>query len=269
MKLISFLSLLILAAPLRADTTITITADNTLKGVLQELTQVWADKQPDTSVELQFANSENLQKQLVDNKAGDVLIFADASDLKEATKRGYILSADQKQIAHNDLIVYGRKGLLADEELEWFDLVAREWETISLGDPARTASGRAVQAALQKRNLTARLKGDGTRLCGNEVVALDCARRGEVEAVFLLRTDLGKTTLDGFVVYPIDRADYPSFDYIAAPTKNSKSLAVARRYIEFLAAKETQPIWIKYGFNQPEAASSPLAPQPLKLRSGL
>lgn len=254
MKFYAFLLLaLFTAAPLRADTTIVIVADNTLRAVLPELTQAWADKQPDTNVELQFTNAETMQKQIVDNKGGDVLIFANADDLKEATKRGYILASEQKQVARNDLIVYGRKALLPDEELEWFDLVAREWETLAMGDPSRTASGRAAQAALKKHDLEARVKSNGTRLCGNEVVALDCARRGEVEAVFLLGTDLGKSLLDGFVIYPINRADYPGIFYIAAPTKASKAPSAARSYIQSLAAPESLPIWTKYGFNRPDA----------------
>ncbi|PAW77728.1 MAG: molybdate ABC transporter substrate-binding protein [Verrucomicrobia bacterium Tous-C9LFEB] len=246
---------LLLATPLRADTTLVIVADNTLRAALPELTQIWADKQPDMNVELQFTNAETMQKQIVDNKGGDVLIFANADDLKEATKRGYILASEQKQIARNDLIVYGRKALLPDEELEWFDLVAREWETLALGDPSRTASGRAAQAALKKHDLEARVKGKETRLCGNEAAALDCARRAEVEAVFVLNTDLGKTVIDGFVAYPINRADYPGIFYIAAPTKNTKAPSAARSYIQSLAAPESLPIWTKYGFNRPDAGT--------------
>lgn len=256
----SLLCLLLLTITAHAETALLITADNTLRSALPELTQAWADKQSDTSVELQFTNSETMQKQLVEGKAGDVVIFADAGDVKEATKRGYILAADIKTIARNELVVYGRKGLLPDEELEWFDLLTREWETLAMGDPARTASGRAVQAALRTHQLDARTKGEGTRLCGNEVVALDCARRNEVEAVFLLRTDLGKAALDGFVIHPINRADYPPFIYSAAPTKNSKSAAAARSYIQSLAAKESLPVWSKYGFNPPEPGNVTLRP---------
>lgn len=236
---------------LHAETTLVITADSTLKPVIPELTQAWADNQSDMRVELQFTNSDILMKQLSQDKAGDVVIFADSNDAKFAAKKGLVSADTCKVVARNELVVYGKKPLLADEELEWFDLVAREWDHFALGDPVRTASGRAAQAALQKRDLSAKLKSDAALLAGNELTAIDFVRRTEADAVFALRTDLAKFTVDGFVLYKIDPADYPAFVYTAAPTKNPRTQAAARSFIQSLTGKDARLIWEKYGYGAP------------------
>lgn len=232
----------------RAETTLNVTADSTLRNVLPELAQAWADSQPSMSVNLEFANAATMQTQLVQGKAGDVVIFASESDAKEAAKRGFVLEKDQKIVARNELVVFGRKALLKDEELDWYDLLAREWDTLALGNPSLTASGRAAQSAIKKHDLGGKLKGDGVHLGGNEADALNFVRRDEADAVFVLRSDLIKTTLDGYVIYPVDAGDYPAIRYLAAPAKSSPNLEAARSFIQFIGAKESLDTWKKWGF---------------------
>lgn len=243
------LLLILSGSHVHANDSISITADSTLRGVLPDLTQAWADSQSGMRVELQFANADNIRKLLVEGKAGDVVIMADLPEAKTAAKKGFLLEDSLKTVARNELIIYGRKPLLADEELDWYDLLAREWEHLALPNPELTWTGRAAQAAMQKHGVADRLKGDGVHLGGNETVTLDFARRGEADAVFLLRTDLSKITIEGYVVHAIDAADYPPFFYVAAIGKTSKSASAARSFIDSLATKEAAEVWKKAGFN--------------------
>jgi molybdenum ABC transporter molybdate-binding protein len=245
-----FVPLLFLATPLlHADDVIYVTADSTLRGVLPELTQAWADNQSGMRVELQLANADNIRKLLVGGKGGDVVILADLGEAKTAAKNGFLMEDSLKTVARNELIIYGRKPLLADEELEWYDLLEREWEHFAMGNPELTWSGRAAQAAILKHGMGARIKGEGVHLGGNEAVTLDFARHGEADAVFILRTDLNKTLIEGFMVHVIDAADYPPFFYVAGVPKTSHSASAAHSFIDSLTSKEAVQIWKKAGFN--------------------
>ncbi len=247
------------AGAVRADNTISITADSSLRPVLPQLVQAWADDQADMKVDLQFTNSELLQKQVVEGKAGDVVIFASANDAREASRRGFIAGDDMKTFARNELVVYGRKGIVKDEELDWYDLLAREWDTFAMGNPSATVSGRAAKSAIEKHDLAARLKSDGLHLAGNETAALNFAKRGEADAVFLYRTDLVKANLQNFVIFAIDAGDYPAIDYTAAPCKNTKAIETGRSFIKSLTTAEAQETLKKagYGVDGPGPVSSP------------
>ncbi len=240
------------ALSLRADNTISIIADSSLRSVLPQLVQDWADSQNDMKVDLQFTNAGILQSQLVEGKAGDVVIFASSVDAREAAKRGFIVGSEQKTFARNELVVYGRKAILKDEELDWYDLLAREWDQFALGDPAKTTSGRPAISEIEKHGLSARMKGEGVHLGGNEAVTLDFAKRGEADAVFLYRTDLAKATVEGFTVFPIDAGDYPALSYVAAPAKTTKALETARSFIQSLGGKEAQETLRKAGYGVDE-----------------
>ncbi|MEJ0000098.1 MAG: substrate-binding domain-containing protein [Verrucomicrobiota bacterium] len=83
----------------------------------------------------------------------DVVISASIDDIKTLTDRTLVLPTASASLARNSVVIYGRKALLKDDDLEWFDLVGSEWKKVALGKPDLVSSGRVAQRALQKRGL--------------------------------------------------------------------------------------------------------------------
>jgi molybdenum ABC transporter molybdate-binding protein len=228
---------------------LSILADSSLREVLRELAQTWADSQPNSpQVPLTLTNAAALRNQFQSNATFDVVIGADADDLKALTAQGLLAPDGQRALARNTVVIYGRKALVKDDELDWFDLIGTEWKKIALATPDLAESGRVARRALQKHDL---YDDDHKKLfvsAPTENLALQVLERDQADAVFVYRTDLRGVNLPGFDLYPLDSTEAPPVFYVAAQGRLAKNPDGARAFIDFCGSEAARPIWAKYGF---------------------
>lgn len=228
---------------------LSVIADVSLKAVIQELAQSWADSQENSpQVPLTLTNAKTLRTKVEGGGNWDVVIGADVQDMKDLTTKGALLADDQRSLARNTLVIYARSALIKDDDLEWFELVGSEWKKMALGDPDMVASGRVARRALQKHDL---FDDDHKRLyvlTGTEALALGSAQKEQADAVFLYRTDLAGVKLPGFEIFPIKTEDAPPVFYTAAIARQSKNVALARAFLDYCTSDPAKEIWKKYGF---------------------
>jgi molybdate transport system substrate-binding protein len=228
---------------------VTVLADNSLKSALAELAQTWADQQPDgPQVPLTLTNAGTMRTQLESNPEWDVIISPDIDDVKAMTAKGLVQPAGQQFLARNTVVLYGRKALVKDDALDWFDLIGTEWNKVAMGDPDQTASGRVAKHALQKHDLDDADHRSLYVLAATEPRALQVAERDEADAVFVYKTDLMGVDLPGFEVFPISTEDAPPVFYTAVVGRLAKNPEGARSFIAFCASESAREIWTKYGF---------------------
>jgi len=231
---------------------VSIIADTSLKQVLQELAQAWADSQDNgPQVPLTLTNAGTIRAKVESNPnsaAWDVVISADMDDVKDMTDKGLLFADGQRSLARNSLVIYGRKALLKDDELDWYDLVGTEWKKVALGNPELVASGRVARRALQKHGLVGEDQKDTYVYAPTETLALGVVQRDQADAVFLYKTDTGKVSVPGFDIFPIKTDDAPPVFYTAAVSRLAKNQAQARAFIDFCSGGDARPIWAKYGF---------------------
>ena len=232
-----------------APVAVAIIADSSLKQVLQELAQSWADSQDSgPQVPLTLTNAGTLRAKVEAGPGWDVVISADAEDMKELTGKSLLLVDGQRSLARNTLVIYGRKALVKDDELDWFDLTGMEWKKVALGNPDLVASGRVAKRALQKHGLLDdEHKGIFTYAL-TEALALAVAQREQADAVFVYKTDLARISLPGFEVFPLKTEDAPPIFYTAAVCRLAKNPAQARAFIDYCGSDAARAIWARYGF---------------------
>jgi molybdate transport system substrate-binding protein len=239
-------------AGLAPQVVVSIIADSSLKQVLQELAQAWADSQDSNpQVPLTLTNAGTLRAK-VESAAGspgwDVVIGADLQDMKEMTDKSLLVADGQRSLARNTLVVYGRKALVKDDDLDWFDLVGTEWKKVALGNPDLVASGRVAARALRKHDLLGDEHKDAYIYAPTETLALAAVEREQADAVFFYKTDAAKISLPGFDLFPVNSADAPPVFYTAAVCRLAKNPDQARAFIDFCASDAGKAIWVKYGF---------------------
>jgi molybdenum ABC transporter molybdate-binding protein len=234
------------AAP---DAALSILADSSLRGVLQELAQTWADAQDNgPQVPLTLANAGTMRTQLQSNPTWDVVISADLDDVKAMTDQGLLRAEGQQSLARNSLVIYGRRAVLKDDDLDWFDLIGTQWKVVALGNPAQVASGRAAKHALQKHDLFGDDQQKLYTLAATEKLALQVAERDQADAVFVYKTDLAGAPIPGFDVFPLSTIDAPPIFYTAAVGRLAKNPDAAAAFITYCLSESARPIWAKYGF---------------------
>ncbi len=235
--------------PADASPSVTVLADSSLKNVLQELAQAWADTQPDgPRMPITLTNAATMRSQLQSNPAWDVVIDADLDDVKALTDQGLLSPQGQRALVRNTVVIYGRSPLVKADAPDWFDLVGGEWKKVALGNPDLTASGRVARHALQKHDLYDDDHKPLYALAGTEALALQTVERDQADAVFVYRTDLAGVSVPGFEIMTLDGADAPPVFYTAATGRLAKDPARAHAFIEFCASDAARPIWTKYGF---------------------
>jgi molybdate transport system substrate-binding protein len=236
-------------APLVA---VTIIADSSLKQVLQELAQSWADNQDNNpQVPLTLTNAGTLRAKVesaTSNAAWDVVISADVADVKEMTDKGLLSGDGQRSLARNTVVIYGRRALVKDDDLEWFDLIGTEWKKVALGNPDMVASGRVAMRALQKHDLLGDDHKDLYSYAPTETLALAVVQREQADAVFFYKTDATQVSLPGFDLFPMKTEDAPPVFYTAAVSRLAKNPIQAHAFIDYCGSDAAKAIWARYGF---------------------
>ncbi len=228
---------------------LTVIADSSLKQALQELVQAWADSQDNSpKVPVTLTNAGTLRGKIEAGNVFDVVISSDVQDMKDLTDKGLLAADGQQSLARNTLVVYGRKALVKDDDLEWFDLIGTEWKKVAMGKPDLTGSGRVAERALQKHGLADDGHKDLFAYAFSEGQAFGIVEREQADAVFIYKTDVPKVDLPGFTVYPIKSEDAPPVFYLAALGRLAKNPAQAHSFITFCGSEAARAIWTKYGF---------------------
>jgi molybdate transport system substrate-binding protein len=228
---------------------VAVIADSSLKQVLQELAQAWADTQDSgPQVPLTLTNAGTLRAKVESGSVWDVVISADVADVKEMTDKGLLFADGQRSLARNTLVVYGRKALVKDDDLGWFDLIGTEWKKVALGNPDLVASGRVAKRALQKHDLLGDEHKDTFVYTQTETLALAMAQREQADAVFVYKTDAAKISLPGFALFPLKTEDAPPVFYTAAVCRLSKNPTQAGAFIDYCSGDAAKAVWAKYGF---------------------
>ena len=231
---------------------VSIIADSSLKQVLQELAQGWADTLDNNpQVPLTLTNAGTLRAKVEDGSTAenwDVVISADVADVKEMTEKGFLSADGQRSLSRNSLVIYGRKALVKDDDLDWFDLIGTEWKKVALGNPNLVESGRVAQRALQKHDLLGDDHKDTYVYAPTEALALGAVEREEADAIFFYKTDAAKVSLPGFEVYPVTTDDAPPVFYTASVSSQAKNPAQARAFIDYCGGDAAKAVWAKYGF---------------------
>ena len=236
-------------APAAPAVVVAVIAESSLKLALADLAQSWADSQDSNpQVPITLTNSGTLRAKVEGGSTWDVIISADIDDVKAMTDKGLLFADGQRSLARNSLVVYGRKALIKDDDLDWYDLLGSEWKKAALGNPDQVASGRVAKRALVKRGLMDDDHKDLYSYAMTENLVLSVAQRDQADAVFIYRTDAIRTNLSGFEIFPIKTEDAPPVFYTAAVSKLSKNPDQARAFIEYCTGDAARPIWAKYGF---------------------
>jgi molybdate transport system substrate-binding protein len=232
-----------------APVAIGIIAESSLKAALSDIAQAWADSlDSNPQVPITLTNSGTLRAKVESGSTWDVVISADFDDVKAMTDKGLLFADGQRTLARNTLVVYGRKALVKDDDLEWFDLIGSEWKKAALGNPEQVTSGRVAKRALAKHGLMDDDHKDLYAYAMRDDLILGIAQRDQADAVFIYKTDALHVNLPGFDIFPIKTDDAPPIFYTAAVSRLAKNPTQARAFIDYCTSDAAKLIWAKYGF---------------------
>ncbi len=223
---------------------LTVSAAASLTDAFNELKTVFEKEHPDMKVNVNYAASNPLLRQITAGAPVDVFASADQGTMDEAVKAKVVNPDTRKNFAQNDLVLIVPKGSKKIASLE--DLTRTE--KIAIGNPDSVPAGRYTKAALEKAGLWDKLQ--PAFIQGASVrQALEYVTRGEVDAGFVYRTDAQQKGDDVDIVLTVEGHDPVTYPIAVAVTGNNAK--AGEKFINFVFSPEGQNILNKYGFAKP------------------
>jgi molybdate transport system substrate-binding protein len=218
-----------------------------LRTVMPELITDYGKAHAQPKLTATYGGSGDLRQQVQGGAPLDVVVFAASKPVDDLVKAGLADPATRRTIATNQLVLIGPKGSKKYTFLT-LDTVSAN-DRIAIGDPKSVPIGQYAQAALQKLGKWDSVQGKLV-LGGDVASVLAYARRGEVAAAIVYKTDLhGVSDVDLFEELRGEAAQRA--EVVCAVTTASRVKEDATAFAAYLASADAQKIFASYGFGAP------------------
>ncbi len=196
-------------------------------------------------VRFNFAASNTLAQQIQAGAPADVFFSADEAKMEALDKAGLIAQDTRKDLLGNSLVVIVPEGGPAIAKIA--DLTTPAIKHLSLGDPKAVPAGVYAKACLEKAGFWPALEPKVVP-ADNVRAALVVVESGNAEAGIVYKTDAA-ISKKVKVALEIPAADGPKITYPAALLKDPRNPEAARKFLIYLAGKEADETFVKFGFS--------------------
>ena len=233
----------LLSLPVQAAE-ITVSAAASLTNAFNEIKGMFEKQHVGMQVNVNYAASNPLLKQIQEGAPVDVFASADQATMDKAVAAKVVDPATRKDFALNDLVLIVPAGSKKPAKLEDLKALKR----IAIGNPDSVPVGRYTKDSLTNAKLWEAVQ--PLLIMGNSVrQVLDYVARGEVDAGFVYRTDAKQLADKVDVVMIVEGHDPVS--YPIAVVNTGKDAKMGQEFINFVISSEGQAVLAKYGFSKP------------------
>lgn len=227
---------------------ILLSAAVSLRGALTELVRVYRDRVGGPEILATYGASGTLRQQVEGGAPVDAVLYASASPVDRLVQEGLADPSTQRVFATNRLVLIAPRGTTPAITFQTIDRLP-PGSMLAIGSPGAVPAGDYARSALRKLEKWEALQ--GRLVLGGDVAAvLQYARRGEVAAAIVYRTDL--QGVDDVVVLDEARGDWsPRAEYVCAVIRGGPQARRARGFLDFLGTPEGLAVLKRYGFGPP------------------
>jgi molybdate transport system substrate-binding protein len=231
--------------PADRTSTLLVAAAASLQKALEEVTPLYTQANPNQTIDYNFAASGTLQQQIEQGAPVDVFISAAAKQMKALQAKGFLVSATQKNLLTNQLVLIIPKQTSVPLT-DFKQLIQPEVKRISVGEPRSVPVGQYAIEVMNNLEILEQVQ--SKFVLGNNVKSvLTAVETGDVDAGIVYITD-AKGSDKVTIVATADEKFHAPIVYPVAVLKASKSLDESKRYVEFLKSSSAKAVFEKYGF---------------------
>lgn len=227
---------------------ITVSAAISLKDALDELGRMYERAHPGAKITFNYGGSGTLQHQIEQGAPVDLFFSAARTQMDTLESEGLLVPGTRRDLVANTLVLIVSAASISVQGFP--DLARPDVKIIALGEPATVPAGMYARQALAHLGLLAAI--EKKFVYAKDVRAvLTYVATGNVDAGLVYLTDAQASPL----VRVVARAPRDSHDpivYPAAVIRNSKNIAAASAFLDFLGGHAARAVFEKYGFALPE-----------------
>lgn len=218
-----------------------LAAAASLKGVMNELADAFARKNPGVKFTRSYGASGTLAKQIEHGLKADIFISADSQWVEYIRAKKLQGKHGPVALAYNSLVVAGPAG----KKTYSMEDLARLGR-IAIGSPASVPAGAYAMEAIRRCGMEKQL-GKKLVMARDVRESLMYAERGEVDAAFVYRTDalLSKQLIIHFTV-PVEF--YTRVSYQMLLTAQGEGNRDAAAFYSYLQGSDAKPVLLRHGF---------------------
>ena len=233
----------LLSLPVQAAE-ITVSAAASLTNAFNEIKGMFEKQHVGMQVNVNYAASNPLLKQIQEGAPVDVFASADQATMDKAVAAKVVEPATRKDFALNDLVLIVPAGSKKPAKLEDLKALKR----IAIGNPDSVPVGRYTKDSLTNAKLWEAVQPQ--LIMGNSVrQVLDYVARGEVDAGFVYATDAKQMADKVDVVMVVGGHEPVTYPIAVALTGSNPKMGQA--FIDFVLSPEGQAVLARYGFSKP------------------
>lgn len=223
---------------------LTVSAAASLTDAFNELKTVFEKERPGLKVNVNYAASNPLLRQITAGAPVDVFASADQATMDSAARAKVINPDTRVDFAKNSLVLIVPKGGKKPANLE--ELASLE--KIAIGDPDSVPAGRYAKQALTNAGMWDKLQNKAVQSASVRQ-ALEYVAGGMVDAGFVYKTDAAAKSDKVDIVMAMDGHDPVSYPIAVALTGNNAR--AGKDFVNFALSPQGQEILAKYGFDKP------------------
>jgi len=196
-----------------------------------------------TEMTVTYGGSGTLRQQVEGGAPVDLVLFASAEPVDTLIRSGLARAESRRVIGRNTLVLIApadAKSTLSFKTLTEVD----SKERIAMGDPAAVPAGRYTKQALEDLGIWNSLQ-DRLVFAGDVTAVLSYARRGEVSAAVVYKTDV-RSISDVQIIDSADWSGAPIPEVVGATITESPE---AHAFLSFLGSPQGSEILRRFGFD--------------------
>jgi molybdate transport system substrate-binding protein len=234
------------AGPVRVSAAVSLT------DTLGEVAKRW-EAAGNPHVELNFAASNVLARQILEGAPVDVFISADNAQMDRVISGGAADGADRVTLFTNQLVVIAPAArTLPGTPPE--SLADNDVKRVAIGDPQGVPAGVYAKAWLERAGLWRRIEPKIVP-AGSVRAALAAVEAANADAGIVYRTD-ARGNAKVAIVYEVPIADAPAIVYPGAVLRHAAHQDTARRFIAYLQSAASREVFAAAGFLAPDTAAA-------------
>lgn len=223
---------------------LTVSAAISVKDALEDIKSIYQKSQPKLNITYNFGSSGSLQQQIEQGAPVDVFLSAATKQMDALEKGNLLAPGTRKNLLTNSMVLVTPKDQKVVQKFP--DLTNPKVKKIALGEPKSVPAGQYGQQVLKHYKIWDQV--ESKIVYGKDVrQVLTYVETGNVEAGLVYTTD-ARTSDKVRVAATAPANSHDAINYPIAVIKDSKNMAPAKAFVQFLSGNQAKTIFKKYGF---------------------
>lgn len=225
-------------------TTLPICAAMSLKDAVTALQQLYEEQHPEIGLEINFASSGALQKQIEQGAPAEIFLSAGQKQMNALEAQGLIVKESRCDLLGNTLMLVVAKE--KQQQIKGFGDLKEHADSFAIGHPESVPAGRYGKQTLESLDLWQPLE-KRLILAKNVRAVLAYVDSGNADAGLVYRTDTLKLS-SAVIAAEAPAKSHAPIIYPAARVAAGRHPAAAQRFLNYLQSDEAGKVFAKYRF---------------------